>query len=463
MKTLADQVRDLENTRAAKAARMHVVTQKSLEDGRSLDAGEAEEFDALELEIKELDEDLRRFNKLLSMEAQKATPAAQSSRSDLASGDHSSGRGPTIIVKSQEPDEAFEGQFFTRKAIARIIAKAEGTTAAQVAEQRWGRSNPTLVDVIKANVGGHGSATGQPGAELAQADARYAGDFVQFLYAQTVYNQLPLREVPANIVIKGMDGAATGYWVGEGKPIPMSVADFNSVELKYKKVGALTTVSNELLRESSPAAEMMIRDALVQAASQRIDTTFASASVGIAGTTPAGILYNIPATTSAGSDIDGVLNDIKELKQRFIDAKNSGGLQWVMNPGLASSIGLLRNALGQKEFTEINETGGMLEGNPVVVGHNVAATSLILLKPSDIWRIGMGGVEVTMSEHATIEQADDPTGAQDTPTAQSNAPVNMFQTDSVAIKVAVSIDFARRRESAVAWINDASYGGSVST
>lgn len=333
----------------------------------------------------------------------------------------------------------------------------------QVAEQRWGKSNPTLVEVMKAAVPGHGGSTGEPGSELVSADNRYAGDFIDFLYSQTVYNQLPLREVPANVTIKGQDGAATGYWVGESKAIPMSTADFSTISLTYKKVAAITTVSNELLRYSDPAAEMLIRDSLVQAASQRIDNTFISNSVGVANVTPAGILYNISATTSAGTDTDGVLNDIKELRQRFITAKNSGGLYWVMNPGLASSLSLIRNALGQKEFTEVNENGGRLEGNPVVVGHNVGANHLILVKPSDIWRIGMGGVDVSMSEHATIEQADDPAATQDVPNAQANSPVGMFQTDSTAVKVVMAIDFARRRESAVAWISDADYGDAIST
>jgi hypothetical protein len=68
-----------------------------------------------------------------------------------------------------------------------------------------------------------------------------------------------------------------------------------------------------------------------------------------------------------------------------------------------------------------------------------------------------------MSEHATIEQADNPSGASDTPTDQSQGIVGMFQTESVAMKVVQSVNFARRRTSAVAWIDDADYGGSVST
>lgn len=461
MKSIADQIKDLENTRAAKAARMEEVTTKSIEEGRSLEADEAEEFDAIEIEIKQIDQDLVRFNTLQKMQAQKAAavpPAAGQSTKSA-----SNVRGGMILVKNTEKEDVFAGQSFTRKTIAKILAKKEGVSAWEMAQMLYGKTNPTLVAVMKTAVPGLAGGTGEDGAELVTADNRFNGDFVTYLYGQTVYNKLPLRQVPANVTIKGQDGAATGYWVGESKGIPMSKPSFNTVTLRYKKVGALTTISNELLKYSSPDAEMLIRDALVEAAAQRIDTTFVSSSVGVADTTPAGILWNIPGTTSAGTDGDGVINDIKELKQRFITAKNMGGLYWVMNPGLASSIGLLRNALDQREFPGVTETGGTLEGYPVVTGDNVNSAHLILVKPADIYRIGMGGVQVSMSEHATIEQADDPAGAQDTPVALANTPVNMFQTESTAVKVVVDIDFARRRESAVAWINNASYGAAIST
>lgn len=459
MKTIAEQVRDLENTRAAKAARMTEVMQKSIEEGRSSDQAESEEFDTLELEIKQVDEDLVRLKKLQVLNAQSATPVAGETKSAA-----SASRGPMIIVKSKDKDEDFEGQNFVRKAIARTIAKMDGESAGLIAEMRWGKSNPMLVEVIKAGVAGGGSGSGEWGAELVAADGRYMGDFITYLYAQTLYHQLPLREVPANVTIKGQDGVATGYWVGESKGIPMSKPDFSTVNLAPLKVGALTTMSKELLRDSSPSAEMWVRDALVQAAAQRIDTTFVSNTAATAGSTPAGILQNIPGTASAGTDITGLTNDIKELKARFINANNSGGLVWCMNPGLASAIGLIRNSLGIKEFTEINENGGMLEGNKVYVSENITSTRLILLKPSEIFRIGNGPVEVSMSEHATVEQDSAPQGAQDTPVAASANMVNMFQTESVALKVVQSVNFARRRTSGVvAWITDANYGGSVST
>jgi hypothetical protein len=116
------------------------------------------------------------------------------------------------------------------------------------------------------------------------------------------------------------------------------------------------------------------------------------------------------------------------------------------------------NALGQLEFPNITTAGGNLLGDPVVTGDNIDANSLILLKPSDIYKIGDGGLEVSLSQHATIEQDNAPQGASDTPVAMSAFPVNMFQTESTAIKVVRSINFAKRRSHAVQYIDDASYG-----
>lgn len=462
MKTIAEQIRDLENTRAAKSARMTEVMQKSIDESRSTDEAESEEFDTLESEIKQIDEDLVRLKKLQVMNAQGAKEVTQES-GQTKSGANASRGAPTIIVKKTDADEKFEGQTFIRSVIAKAVAKKDGINPIDYANHRWGKSNPSLVEWMKTDVAGGGSGSGEWGAELVSSDNRFMGDFITYLYSKTLYNQLPLREIPAHVTIKGQDGAATGYWVGESKAIPVSKADFSTVSLTPLKVGALSVISNELIRDSSPSAEMWVRDALVQAAAQRIDTTFISTAAASAGVSPAGILNNIPGTTSAGTDTAGVLNDIKELRYRFITAKNSGGLVWCMNPSLASSLSLMRNALGQKEFTEINQNGGMLEGDPVYVSENVNASYLVLLKPSDIYRIGSTGVQVSVSEHATIEMSDGPTGNTDTPTDQSEGVVGMFQTESTAIKVVQSINFARRRTSAVAWISDADYGGSIST
>lgn len=462
--TIQEQIKALEATRMAKAARMQEIMQKSAAESRSSDEAEAEEFDTLGEDVDTIDKDLTRLRKLEAIGVQVARALPSNTESTARRGSEARGAGPTIIVKSGDKDEAFPGQNYTRIVIAKALAHINQTPFAHaIAAQRWGKSNPTLVALIKANeVAGGGSGSGEWGAELVQADGRYTGDFIEYLHSLTVYDRLPLREVPANVTIKGQDGAATGYWVGQSKGIPASAADFSAVSLTPLKVAALAVVSNELLRDSSPAAEMLVRDALAKAAAQRIDLTFLSATAASAGVSPAGLLDGVSAGNTAGADADGVIADIKTLYASFISARNASDLAFVMNKSLAKALSLMRNALGQHEFPSITANGGTLEGDPVFTGDNVGAGDFILLKPSDIYRIGSGAVETSISREATIEQNSVPSGASDTPVAAANTLVNMFQTESTAIKVVQSINFAKRRSSAVQYIDDADYGNTTS-
>lgn len=458
-KSLADQIRDYENTRAAKAARMQEVMQKSMDGGRSMDESEVQEFDELASEVKQIDEDLVRARQMEKLMSQTAQPVVADRKGvDLAAQGR---KGPTILVKKSDPDEKFQGQNYTRMVIAKALAHLTQRSAIAIANERWGKTNPHLVEVIKADVAGGGTGSGEWGNELVSQDT-WTGDFIEYLYGMTVYDKLALTEVPANITIKGQDGAATAYWVGESKAIPVTAMDFNEVTLGRKKVAALAVISKELMMDSSPSAEMLVRNSLAEAGAQKIDSTFFSASAGSA-TTPAGILYNIAGTTSAGTDGEGVANDMKELMHRFTVAKNSGGQVLAMNPALATGLSWLRNALDQYEFPNITENGGNIRGKTVYTGDNINASHLIMLKPRDIYRIGRGAVEISISDQATIEMADNPAADTDTPTAPTGKMVSMYQTDSVAIKMVQQMNFARRRESAVAWIKDADYGGAIST
>lgn len=464
MKTIAEQIRDLEATRAAKAARMTEVVQKSLDEGRSTDEGEQDEFDTLDAEIKQIDGDLVRLKRLESLAVQKGRTVVAEGDDPAKAGTAQRGTvGPAIIVKSSDKDEAFKGQNYTRMVIAKALAHMEGIggrAPADIAASRWGKTNPTLVQIIKAGIAGGGSGSGEWGAELVSADNRYTGDFIEYLYGKTLFDRLPLRSVPANVAIKGQDGAATGYWVGESKAIPATTADFSTVSLTPLKVAALAVISNELMRDSSPSAEMLVRDALVQASAQRVDGTFLSTTAASAGVSPAGILNGVAGHNSHGSTVDGVIADFKQLTAVFQSFKNASDLVVVTTPDLAVSLGLMLTALGQQQFPGVGQEGGTLLGRMVYTGDNVPANAFIMMKPSDIWRIGDSGVQVSISNVATIEQDGAPQGASDTPVAASATLMSMFQTESTAIKVVRSVNFAKRRSHAVQYIDNADYGAS---
>ncbi|KTF68673.1 phage major capsid protein [Sphingomonas sp. HT-1] len=453
---IADQITAFEQKRAALVATNEGIMTKAAEAGSTLDADQEEAFDDNQKDIEAIDKHLVR---LRAMEKSSASRAQAVTGKNGVDGTQSRS-GPTIIIKG-DADEKFEGQNFTRLVIAKTLARIEGVGfALEVARKRWADRNPTLVQVVRAAVAGGGSDSGEWGAELVTADGRYTGDFIDYLYARTLFDNLPLREVPANVTIKGQDGTATAYWVGQSKSIPVSKPDFFNVNLTPLKVAALAVVSKELLRDSTPAAEMLVRDALVEASAQKVDGTFFSAAAAVPGVSPAGILNGVTAIPSAGNDVDGLITDIKALYAPFITANNASGLQYATTESLAKSIGLMQNALGQDAFPGITASGGTLKGDPISGGGNVGAGDLILMKPSDIYKIGDRGVEVSMSTEAAIEMADNPAGASDTPTANASV-VSMFQTESVALKVVRPLNFAKRRASAVAYVGDADYGTPV--
>lgn len=457
MKTLKELL-ELQATRVARQA----------EITKAWESQDHQRTDDERTELREIDAELAKLDDDILMARMHQRHAASAVSVDgTGTGQASASRGGMAFVKKEDPEDKFKGQSYVRGVIARAAAflelkKGNFVSAADIAQARWGKTHPKLVQHIRAAVAGGGTGSGEWGAELVQSDARFTGDFIEYLYGMTVFDRLPLRSVPARVHIKGQDGAATGYWVGESKAIPATKPDYSDVELTPLKVGALAVCSKELVLDSSPSAEMLIRDALAEASAQRVDTTFLSTTAASSGVSPAGLLNGLSAAVPSGADAAAVRADLLTLYSGFLSAKNASGLVQIMTPSMAKALSLLVNALGQTEFPGLNANGGTLLGDPVYTGDNVTPGHWILLKPSDIWKIGDGGVEVSMSDQATIEQNDAAAGATDTPTAMASHFTSMFQSESVAFKVVRRINYAKRRSGAVAYLDNAEYGGVVS-
>jgi HK97 family phage major capsid protein len=442
MKTL----KELMELRTTKVSRMEELV-KSIEDGTA-NQDESGEYDTISDEIGTLDNEIR-VAKLHQIKSSAAKPVET--------------RGPTVFARKQDPEDKFAGQSFVRIQIAKALALAHNENPIAIAHERWGKSHPKLVEHLKALVPGGGTGSGEWGAELAQTDARFTGDFIEYLYGQTVFDQLGLRSIPSRVKVKGQDGAFTGYWVGESKAIPASAGSYSDVDLSPLKVAGLAVISMELLEDSQPSAEMLVRDGLVEASSQRVDTTFLSASAASAGVSPAGILNGVTPLVPSGTDLAAVRADFQALIYPFVQGKMGTGITLVMNPATALALSFMYGTLDQRAFPEVNQTGGSLNGMRVVVGDNVTPGDVIAIRTSDVWRIGDSGIRISMSREATIEQRDDPTGATDTPVGVTTTGLtSMFQEESIAFKVVRRINFQKRRSNAVQYLSNVEWGGVTS-
>lgn len=465
-KTIAEQLEALKATRDAQNSRMEAVAQKSIDEGRSMNTAESEEFDTLEGEVKSLDGDIARLTRLQSAKALNAQPVDQTI---IKRSDPNNSR-PLEGVQVKNTQKLEPGQEFARYAMCLTAAKGDTEKAFRIASTHY-PENEQIVNTLKAQSNSGRSletvmkATVEAGTTLDTTWAaplveyqNFAGDFVEFLRPQTILGQFgtngrpSLNRIPFNVRIAGQTSGGQGYWVGEGAPKPLTAFDFNSVELRWAKVANIAVLTEELMRFSNPSAELLVRNALADALRARLDIDFIDpAKAAVANVSPASITNGVTPIESSGSDAAAIRADIQALWAPFIAANNPPSTAvYIMSSTTALALSMMMNPLGTaNEFPGITMNGGTLGGVPVIVSE-YAAGLVILVNARDVWLADDGGFTIDASREASLQMLDNPTNNSATGTATSM--VSMFQTNSVALRVERYINWAKRRASAVQYM-----------
>lgn len=106
---------------------------------------------------------------------------------------------------------------------------------------------------------------------------QFVQDFITVLRNATVMRRLGTPTIPMPTgtakIGKGTAGATAGY-VGESTNAPKTQLSTGQLTLSFKKLMALVPVSNDLLRYSSPGADMIVRNDLVAAMGVKEDSAF---------------------------------------------------------------------------------------------------------------------------------------------------------------------------------------------
>lgn len=456
---LAEQIASMEAKRAANAARMEAVATKSMERGETMSSEEQDEFDGLEGEVKQLDADLTRLRSLERVKMATAKPVAGAKAADHES--RAPGMAPAQVRVSDKLDK---GVGFARIAKVKALAKLDGESVRDVAKSLYGEDSGTYGFFTKAPVPAGTTATGNWAANLVGDGTNVFADFVEFLRPQTILGQFgqgnipSLRRVPFNVPLIGQTGAGEGYWVGEGAAKPLTNFDYSRNKLDIFKVANIAVVTEELLRDSSPSAETMLRDQLAAALAARLDQDFINPAKAAAATSPASITNGVTAVASAGATADDIRADIQALFGSFLAANNAptNGV-WIISSGTALRLSMMVNPLGQAEFGGMTMRGGTVAGLPAIVSDYVPAGLVVLANASDIYLADDGGVQVDMSREASLEMANNPTHNSTTPTGTSL--VSLWQTNSVGFRAERFINWAKRRPSAAAVITTAVWAG----
>jgi HK97 family phage major capsid protein/HK97 family phage prohead protease len=453
-KTLADQIASFEATRAAKAARQNEIMNKTMEEGRTTDEAEQEEFDTLQAEIGAIDADLARFKNL---EATNRTQAKAVEQTPPAS------RAPVVDARPyaapvQLKQELPKGTAFTRYVMA--FAKAQGNLmqAAELSKQ-WRDSTPEVETVLRAAVTA-GTTTDADWAAPLVAYRQMADELIELLQPATIIGRIPgLHRVPFNVRIPRVTQDALVNWVGEGLAKPVGEMKFDAITLGVNKVAGIVVLTEELVRLSTPSAEATVRRNLVQVITKFLDQQFIDPAIAAsAGVKPGSILNGISAIPSSGTSLEDAVADMQALLGAFTTTGlNFGSAAFITTQTIAMQLASLRNPLGQPEFPSMSptaSTGGSLMGIPVIASQSVPTGILALVDANYILLADDGMVTIDLSRDATLT-------LDSAPTNPATATFSLWQNNCVGIRAERWITWRRALDGAVAYISGADYTGAV--
>ncbi|WP_343232560.1 phage major capsid protein [Microvirga antarctica] len=464
MKTIAEQIAAFEATRVAKSARMTELMNKAAHEGVTLDTAQTEEYDALETEVKSIDDHLVRLHRMEKVNNAAAKPVDGTS-SDTAS----ASRGGAVRVEVKGSNLP-KGTAFTRYAMALALGKGNLMQSVEIAKG-WHESTPEVETVLKAAVAA-GSTTDADWAKPLVEYQNMASEFAELLRPQTIIGRIPgLRRVPFNIKIPRQTGGSSASWVGEGAPKPVSELSFDQITLGTTKLAGIVVLTEELVRASNPAAESIVRQDLSDTIIQTMDKDFVDpAKAAVANVSPASITNGVTPVVASGTDADAVRGDVRKLFSNFLGANLSlAGAVWIMSETQALGLAMMLNALGQPEFPGISingASGGTFFGLPVVLSENVTANAgsgnplvgagarIILAKASEVLLADDGQVMLDASNQASLQMDSAPTN----PPVAATVMVSLWQMNMVGIRAERFINWTKRRPGAVQFIDSANYG-----
>lgn len=287
------------------------------------------------------------------------------------------------------------------------------------------------------------------------------GDLIQSLLPHSVYPGLAAKGGSFTFGTNGVISlparntatAVGGAFIAQGAAIPVKQGAFTSITLTPKKMGVITTMTREITIHSIPAIEGIVRTAMLEDTGVAIDTVLLDATAADT-TRPAGLQNGIgKITASATASIVGFVADLKALTQALITS-TKGNLRspvWIMNPGDVLAAMLLQTTVGETPFRDEVSRGTLL-GFPILSSTTLPYRTMMIVDAADFITATGDTPNFAVSDQAVLHMEDTTPGQITTggATPAFASPVrSLFQTDSIAIRMIMDINWALRRSTAV--------------
>ena len=232
---------------------------------------------------------------------------------------------------------------------------------------------------------------------------------------------------------------------------------YDEIDLGRAKIGGIIALSAELLKFSTPSAELMVRDELIRQIGKYSDQQFLDPSIAsVLNTSPGAVTNGITPVTSAGTSVANITADFLNLLGKF----TTGDIPFVapvllMKPATALALSLKRTSADLPAFSGITVRGGTLFGVPVICSSHVPGSvsggnCVILIDADSIFLADDSEVEVDLSREASLQM-------DSSPSSSASTEVSLFQSNQVGIKANRLINWCRRHDAGVTYIDGTQY------
>lgn len=393
------------NLKTIREAKAHKTTEARAilagAENRSLTADESAKFDGLKAEIEQLEQQETRAQFLDDAERR-------------ASG--------TVVVGSDSFDN-LESRVSLLSVLragmeGRALSGAEAEVHAEL-ERRHGKAQNggILVPLAAFEKRANTTATAP---ELVGTDHR-ADQYIGPLRDSLLVRSLGVRTLSGlvgNVSIPKYGTGLSAGWVTEGQALTETNMTFDSVTLTPHHVGGITEMSRQLIQQSAPAIEDLVRQDLSYAVAAEIDRAI------IAGTGTAGEPLGLLGRTGSDGEVQIAAipsdwADVLDIEQ-MLAAVNVNPTGWYTSPEVMTALRKILKA--PTAGSDYIATAGRIGDLPAASSNAAPASTAILGDFSQVLLGQWGAVEILVNPYAEV------------PYRRGGVLVRAFSTIDVAVR-----------------------------
>jgi HK97 family phage major capsid protein len=333
--------------RAGLVADMRAMLAKAESEKRSLSGDEQKTFDDLKSKITGLEEQEARAQFLIEAERRMTgQPTGDRKFADLQSQ-----VSILEVIRCQMEGRALSGAAaeFSRETELRTGRKAEGAFVPMAALEKRVSTTSTAPEIVPTD----------------HRPDQYIGPLRNALLARRLGVRV-LSGLAGSLSIPKHETSATVGWVAENAALTPSDMAFDSVTLAPKHAGGLSEMSRQLIQQSSPDVEQLVRDDLAAMLAKAIDSALIN---GGGSNEPVGVLANLAASGGVQSKSLATLSWANLLEMiEAAEVSNAPVNSWLTHPSAATK---LRSTLKATGIAGYLLEGGRMAELPVYVTNQV--------------------------------------------------------------------------------------------